>query len=121
MPHVLRPARGYVLLEPLPISMMEGSIHIPPTGDDELKREYKVVAVGKGRLIKPKKMKSFILLFPEVRVGDNVIANRFAGEPVEINGHLHRLVHHTKIIALTRLADSDNRLVDQGSFTACGS
>ncbi len=110
MAHVLRPARGYVLLEPLPVSLVENGIHIPPCADEELKREYVVRAVGKGRVMKTKKRGKYLLLFPEVRVGDHCIANRYAGHPVDINGAPHRLVQHSSIIALVRLADSDNRL-----------
>ena len=119
MAHVLRPARGMVLLEPMAIK--QGLVFVPANANDELKRQYVVKAVGKGRIVKPKKNKSFLLLFPEVKVGDVVLANRYAGHPIEINGRPHRLVHDDSIMAVIGLDDSDPRLAPEPASPQFGS
>lgn len=110
MAHVLKPARGMVLLEPQPQPSVQNGIFIPVQADGELKSQYVVRAVGKGRVIRTKKKRRWLMQFPEVRVNDVVVANRYAGDAIEINGKVHRLVHQDSILAIVGIADSDPRL-----------
>jgi co-chaperonin GroES (HSP10) len=121
MAHVLRPARGYVLLEPMPTTLVENGIYLPLTPDGELKQQYVVKAVGKGRIIRTKKKRRWLMVFPEVRVGDRVVANRYAGHPVDINGHFHRIVRFDSIMAVVGLEDSDSRLAPAPNGVQFGS
>lgn len=113
MAHVLRPARGYVLLEPMPTTLVENGIYLPLTPDGELKQQYVVKAVGKGRIIRTKKKRRWLMVFPEVKVGDRVVANRYAGHALEINSKIHRLVHSSSIMAVVGLDDSDARMAPE--------
>jgi hypothetical protein len=61
------------------------------------------------------------MVFPEVRVGDRVVANRYAGHGIEVNGKFHRLVHSSSIMAVVGLEDSDSRLAPAPNGVQFGS
>ena len=110
MAHVLRPARGMLLVKPIPEPSIQGGIHIPDNQLKDLKSQFMVVAVGKGRIRKFKKRKGFLLCFPEMKIGDRVVAGTYAGTELQINGVAHRLIEQDSVMALVGLVDSDPRL-----------
>ncbi len=96
----IRPFSGMLLAEPIKQSeITQGGIFIPDNARSELKSQYKVVAVGRGRIIKRKNGKH-LRLATEVGVGEMVVANTYAGKVVEVDGKSMRLLDQSSIMAV---------------------
>ena len=96
MPTLL-PRSGYALVEPIPEP--EGLIHIPDVARSDLQSQFKVVAMGKGKIARLKNGK-LLRLNPEFQKGDRVVANRYAGREVEVDSKAMRLIEHSSVLAI---------------------
>lgn len=72
---------------------------IPETSRQDLKSQFKVVQVGKGRIVKLKNG-TFLRLAPEVKVGDTIIANSYAGKECGIDGKAMRIMEQSSVQAV---------------------
>jgi len=76
----LRPLSDRVLLQRLaPVRQQSGSIVIPDSAVQE-RHEFKVIAVGPGRVL------NGVLQPMDVKVGDTVLLGAYAGTNVEVDG-----------------------------------
>lgn len=97
MPSLI-PKSGYAIVEP--IHEPDGAIIIPDIARGDLQSQYRVVAMGKGKVIKRKNGK-FLRLNPEFKAGDVIVANRYTGrEVVPVNGRYCKVIEHSSVIAV---------------------
>lgn len=96
MPSLI-PRSGYCLVEPIPES--DSTIVIPDVARADLQSQFKVIANGKGKIVKLKKG-TFLRLNPEFGVGDRIVANRYAGREVPCDGKRMRLIEHASVMAV---------------------
>lgn len=72
----------------------KGGIILPDTAKEE-KTEGKVIAVGSGRVLESGKVQPL-----EVKKGDRVIYNKYAGDEILIDGKKHRVLKENEILAV---------------------
>jgi len=72
----------------------KGGIILPDTAKEE-KTEGKVVAVGSGRILESGKVQPI-----EVKKGDRVIYNKYAGDEILIDRKKHRVLKENEILAV---------------------
>ena len=72
----------------------KGGIILPDTAKEE-KTEGKVVAVGGGKTLESGKVQPL-----EVKKGDRVIYNKYAGDEIIIDGKKHKVLKETEVLAV---------------------
>ena len=72
---------------------------IPETSRADLKSQFKVISVGKGKVIKLKQG-TFLRLSPEIKAGDVIIANSYAGKECGIDGKSMRIMEQSSVQAV---------------------
>lgn len=107
-----------VLVKPASIT---SELTIPDTAFKDLQSQFDVVAVGKGKVKKFKKRKGFLLCYPEVKVGDRIVANTWAGTELVINGKPHRLIQQESVMMIVNLAPDDPLLAPEQGTPQFGS
>ena len=91
----IRPLGDKVLVEVLEAEeKTKGGIILPDTAKEE-KTEGKVVAVGTGKILDSGKVQPL-----EVKRGDRVIYNKYAGDEILIEGKKHRVLKENEILAI---------------------
>ena len=91
----VRPLGDKVLVEMLEAEeKTKGGIILPDTAKEE-KTEGKVVAVGTGKILDSGKVQPL-----EVKRGDRVIYNKYAGDEILIEGKKHRVLKENEILAI---------------------
>lgn len=82
-----RPVGTKVLVEPIYQQAQVGRIHVPEAYKEDRPQEACVVAVGPRAKV-------------EVKVGDRVLTDAFAGTHIAINGKVHRLMEQGDLVAV---------------------
>ncbi len=96
----IRPIGNRILAEPLPQKeISDGGLFLPPAARDQLRGEFKVVSVGMGK-IHPTKKNGLLRIMPDVRPGNRILANLFAGVEVNCDQKKMRLMDADAIIAV---------------------
>ncbi|MBI4115613.1 MAG: co-chaperone GroES [Candidatus Omnitrophica bacterium] len=91
----IRPLSVNVLVEVLEADeKTKGGIILPDTAKEE-KTEGKVVAVGSGKLLESGKIQPI-----EVKKGDRVLYNKYAGDEIVIDGKKHKILKESEILAV---------------------
>ena len=91
----IKPLGDKVLVEVLEAEeKTKGGIILPDTAKEE-KTEGKVVAVGTGKILESGKVQPV-----EVKRGDRVIYNKYAGDEILIDGKKHRVLKESEILAV---------------------
>jgi chaperonin GroES len=86
----LRPLGDKVLIKPTKaVEKTSGGIILPDLAKEE-KAEGKVIACGKGNNDVPM----------QVKVGNNVIFGKYAGDEFIIDGEIHKIVSESDILAV---------------------
>jgi chaperonin GroES len=91
----MRPIGERVIVKREEISNVTDSGIVTSTGQQELSDRAEVIAVGSG-----KKLNDGTTLALSVKVGDNVIINRYAGQEVIIEEESHILLNEADIFAV---------------------
>ncbi len=112
MSRYLRPCAGKVLVKPKIGSPYDTTLPVAEVAFKELQSQFLVVSVGKGRVVRLKNGK-FLRLQPEMRAGDTIVANTWAGKAVEVDGVPHRLMEQSSIMAVV---ESEPEAVPLGSL-----
>jgi len=96
----IRPIGNRILAEPIPPKdTTDSGLFIPPAAQDQLRAEFKVVAVGRGK-VHPTKDAGLLRILPEMQPGNRVIASRYAGTEVPVDGKRMRIIDANAIIAV---------------------
>ena len=91
----IRPLGDKVLVEVLEAEeKTKGGIILPDTAKEE-KTEGKVIAVGTGKILDSGKIQPL-----EVKKGDRVIYNKYAGDEILIDGKKHKVLKESEILAI---------------------
>lgn len=102
----IRPFSGYLIGEPIKSSeVTKGGLFIPDISRGDLKSQFRVTSVGKGKIVKLKNG-TFLRLAPEVKAGDVVIASTYAGKEVAVDGKLCRLMEQSSVQAVLEEAST---------------
>ena len=94
----IRPFSGQVLIKPV-IETESNGVFFPESAFKQLQSVFEVVSVGKGK-IKRFKNGKWIRLWAEMKVGQRVVCNTYAGKEVLVDGHLMRMVEHDSVMAV---------------------
>lgn len=86
----IRPLKDRVLVQPVKTEEKIGGIIIPDTASKEKPTQGKVVAVGGGT--KDEAM--------ELKVGDNVLYGKYAGNEVELDGEKYIIMRQSDVLAV---------------------
>lgn len=82
-------------------------IIIPDCARSDLQSQFKVVSMGKGKVVKIKKG-TFLRLTPEFQAGDEIVSNRYAGREVHVDGTRMRVIEHDAVIAVIEESPSSS-------------
>ena len=92
----LKPLRDRVVVRPKEaLEKTQGGIYLPDTASKERPIEGEVVAVGTGKLTP--KGESLAL---ELKSGDTVVFNEYAGSEVKISGEKYLIMRESDILAV---------------------
>lgn len=91
---MLKPLGDRVVIEPQKQEETTASGIVLPEKAKEKPVRGKVVAVGRGRLEKGK------VIPPDVRVGDLVLYNKYAGTEVKVEQHEYLIMRESDILAV---------------------
>jgi len=91
----IKPLGDKVLVKRLEAEeVTKGGIVLPDTAKEK-PREGKVIALGKGRMLKDGKYSQF-----QVKTGDKVLFSSYAGTEVKINGEEYLVMNEEDILAI---------------------
>ncbi len=91
----IKPLGDKILVEVLEAEeKTKGGIILPDTAKEE-KTEGKVVSVGGGKVLESGKVQPI-----EVKKGDRVIYNKYAGDEILIDGKKHKIVKESEVLAV---------------------
>ena len=91
----IRPLGDKILVEVLEAEeKTKGGIILPDTAKEE-KTEGKVIAVGSGKVLESGKVQPI-----EVKKGDRVLYNKYAGDEILIDGKKHRVLKESEVLAI---------------------
>jgi len=92
----LKPLKDRILVKPSDAQeKTKGGIYLPDTASKERPIEGKVIAIGTG-----KTNKSGEKVALEVKTGDTVIFNEYAGSEVKISGDKYLIMRESDILAV---------------------
>ncbi|MGD8776649.1 MAG: co-chaperone GroES [Syntrophobacterales bacterium] len=93
----IRPLHDRILIKRLEEEeKSKGGIIIPDTAKEK-PQQGKVIAVGKGKILKDGK-----IIPPDVKEGDKVLFGKYAGTEVKIDGEEHLLIGENDILAVVQ-------------------
>ncbi len=91
----LRPLGQHVIVQPIEdVEKTPGGIIIPDTAKEK-PQKGKVIAIGKGKILKNGKRVPL-----EVMEGDLVLFGKYAGEEIKINGEKYLILEEDDILAI---------------------
>ncbi len=91
----IKPLGDRVLLEIVDVAeQMKGGIFIPDTAKEK-PQEYKVIALGTGKVDENGKKIEF-----DVKVGDIVLTSRYGGTEVKYDGTEYKVIGQDEILAI---------------------
>lgn len=90
----MRPLADRVIIEPLPKEEKTASGIVIPDNSKEKPIQGKVIAVGPGKIENGKTVP------PEVKVGDQVIFNKYAGTEIKMDGKEYLFMRESDILAI---------------------
>lgn len=91
----IKPIGDKILVEILEAEeKTKGGIILPDTAKEE-KTEGKVISVGAGKMLESGKIQPL-----EVKKGDRVIYNKYAGDDIIIDGKKHKVIREADVLAV---------------------
>jgi chaperonin GroES len=90
----MKPLADRVIVEPAPKEEKTASGIVIPDNSKEKPIQGKVIAVGPGKRENGK------LIPPEVRVGDTVVFNKYAGTEIKMDGKEYLFMRESDILAI---------------------
>jgi chaperonin GroES len=92
----LKPLKDRILVKPSEaLEKTKGGIYLPDTANKERPIEGKVVAIGTGKTTKAGEKVAL-----EVKTGDTVIFNEYAGSEVKVSGEKYLIMRESDILAV---------------------
>lgn len=92
---MVKPLGDRIIIEVAEVELKTKSGIIMPETSKEKPQKGKVVAVGKGKVLD-----NGTRLEPEVKVGDEVIFNKYAGSEIKIDDREYLVIRESDVLAI---------------------